>query len=280
MFPDLWDDDQALRTALRARGVEVSAVRWDDPSADWTAYDLVVLRSPWDYPERRDAFVSWARSVPRLANPADIVEWNTDKRYLGELTAAGVPVTPTDFVAPGDTWPVPSPGEWVVKPTISAASRDTGRYLLPDQADLAVAHVQRLQQAGRTAMIQPYLTAVDTAGETAVLFTPDESGALTYSHTIRKGAMLTGPDVGEIDLAAVEKIERRTPSEAELSTAAAALAAVPGGAERLLYARVDMIPGPDGAPMLVELELTEPSLFLLEAPGAADRMADGILARL
>src|SRR4051795_11926975 len=119
-FPDLWDDDHPLRDALRDRGVQVDAVRWDDPSAAWAGFDLVVLRSPWDYPARRDAFVAWARSVPRLANPADIVEWNTDKRYLRELAAAGVPVTPTTFVGPGDTWTPPTAGEWVIKPTISA----------------------------------------------------------------------------------------------------------------------------------------------------------------
>jgi hypothetical protein len=280
MFPDLWDDDHPLRDALRARGADVDAVRWDDPAADWARYDLAVLRSPWDYPARRDAFVAWAHRVPRLANPADVVEWNTDKRYLSELATAGLPVTPTDFVGPGESWAPPPSGEWVVKPTISVGSRDTGRYLCPDQADLAVAHVQRLGAAGRTAMVQPYLAAVDTAGETSVLFVPDATGALGVSHAIRKGAMLSGPDTGATDRAALELIEARTPTAAEVAAAVAALAVVPGGAGRLLYARVDLIPGPDGAPLLVELELTEPSLFLRYADGAADRLAAAVLARI
>ena len=279
LFPDLWEDDVPLRDALRARGVTVDAVRWDDAGADWAAYDLVVIRSPWDYVARRDDFVAWAHRVPRLANPADVVAWNTDKTYLRKLAAAGVPVTPTHYVAPGETWTPPPSGEWVVKPTVSAGSQDTGRYQLPAQTALAEAHVARLAAGGRTAMIQPYLAAVDTVGETAVLLFPDAHGAMTVSHAIRKDAMLTGPDEGAIDIES-EQISPRTASPAELRTAERALEAVPGGAQRLLYARVDMIPGPDGEPLLVELELTEPSLFLLEAPGAAERLADAVVARL
>ena len=279
IFPDLYDDDHPLRDALRERGVAVDVVRWDDPEADWSAYDLTVIRSPWDYVGRHADFVAWARSVPRLANPADIVAWNTDKRYLAELAAAGIPTIPTDFVGPGETWTPPAEGEWVVKPAVSAGSQDTGRYLLPGQRDLAEAHVARLTGAGRTAMIQPYLTAVDTAGETAVLNLPDASGELTFSHAIRKGPMLTGPDEGPIDPGS-EQISARTPSPAELAVARQVLAAIPGGAKRLLYARVDLIPGPDGTPMLIELELTEPSLFLRTAPGAAARLADAILNRV
>jgi len=279
IFPDLYDDDFPLRDALRARGVTVDVVCWDDPAADWSAYDVAVLRSPWDYVARHAEFVAWAHQVPRLLNPADIVEWNTDKRYLGVLAAAGVPTTPTTYVAPGDTWTPPTDGEWVVKPTISAGSQDTGRYDFPSQAALAAAHVERLTAAGRTAMIQPYLTAVDTRGETAVLCLPDAQGELTFSHAARKDAMLTGPDEGTID-PGFENITPRTPTPAELAVAEQALAAVPGGTKRLLYARVDMIPGPDGEPLLVELELTEPSLFLRTAPAAAERLADAILARL
>ena len=279
LFPDLWEDDFPLRDALRARGVTVDAVRWDDTATDWAAYDLVVIRSPWDYVPRREDFVAWARSVPRLLNPADVVAWNTDKHYLRELHTAGVPVIATEFVEPGEGWAPPAEGEWVIKPAISAASQDTGRYALPGRRDAAEAHVARLTAGGRTAMIQPYLSAVDTAGETAVLWLPDASGELTYSHAVRKGAMLTGPDEGTIDPGS-EDITPRTPSVAELAAAARALKAVPGGANRLLYARVDLIPGPDGEPLLVELELTEPSLFLSTAPGAGERMADAVLARL
>ncbi|MEV6596209.1 hypothetical protein AB0M36_04995 [Actinoplanes sp. NPDC051346] len=277
MFPDLYDDDHPLRDALLALGATVDAVRWDDPAAGWDGYDLVVLRSPWDYAPRRDEFVAWARSVPRLVNPADVVEWNTDKHYLNDLAAAGLPVTATAFVEPGEAWTPPERGEWVIKPTISAGSRDTGRYLLPEDLPLARAHVERLCAAGRTAMIQPYLAAVDTAGETAILCLPDASGALTYSHAIRKGPLLNGR--GERTGEYIEEIDARTPTDLERELADRVLRHVPGGADRLLYARVDLVPGPDGTPLLLELELTEPSLFLRSASGAAPRLAEAILER-
>ena len=280
-LPDLEADDRLVLSPLAARGVGAEPAVWDDPEIDWAGYDLAVLRSPWDYVPRRNEFVAWAASVPALANPADIVEWNTDKRYLTELAASGVPVVPTAWVAPGETWSPPATGEYVIKPAVSAGSKDTGRYDLadPEHRRLAAAHVARLQTAGRLVMVQPYLAAVDTAGETALIYFAGPDG-LAYSHAIRKGPMLTGPDAGCDGLYKAEKIEPRTPTAAELAVAERVLAAVPGGTDRLLYARVDLIPGPEGAPLLVELELTEPSLFLGYAAGAADRLADAIVTRL
>ena len=281
-LPDLDPDDRLAVAALAARGVTVEPAVWDDPAIDWAGYDLAVLRSPWDYPGRHAEFVAWTATVPRLANPADVVAWNTDKRYLSDLAAAGIPIVPTTWVPPGHGWEPPPAGEYVIKPTISAGSRDTGRYDLADPAQRALAaqHVERLTGGGRTAMVQPYLVAVDTAGETAVLCTPGPDGRLGYSHAIRKGPMLDGPDPGEAGLYRAEDIMARTPSAAERELAERVLAAVPGGPDRLLYARVDLIPGPGGEPVLIELELTEPSLFLAYADGAAERFADAVVARL
>jgi hypothetical protein len=278
-LPDLEPDERLVIDPLAARGIDAEPVVWDDPAADWAGYALVVLRSPWDYAGRRDDFVAWAARVPRLANPADIVAWNTEKTYLEALATAGVPVVPTAWVRPGDAWQPPASGEYVVKPAISSGSRDTGRYR-PDEYDLAAAHVARLQRAGRLVMVQPYLAAVDWAGETGLLFFRGE-----FSHAIGKGPMLDGPDVPASGarppgLYRPETITAREPSPAELEVARKVLAAVPGGAERLLYARVDLIPGPDGAPLLVELELTEPSLFLDRGEGAAERFAAAIAATL
>ncbi|MEU3457439.1 hypothetical protein ABZ671_28120 [Micromonospora sp. NPDC006766] len=281
-LPDLDPDDRLVLAPLAARGVAVEAAIWDDPAVDWSGYDLVVLRSPWDYALRRDEFVVWAQKVPRLVNPADVVAWNTDKRYLAELSAAGVPTVPTVWVEPGDTWAPPTgSGEYVIKPAVSAGSQDTGRYDLadPGHRELATAHVRRLTAAGRVAMIQPYLSAVDTAGETALLFFAGPDG-LAFSHAIRKGPMLTGPDLGVAELYKQEQIDPRTAGPDQLAVAQRTLAAVPGGPGQLLYARVDLIPGPDGAPVLVELELTEPSLFLGYADGAPERLAAAITTHL
>ena len=270
-LPDLDPDDRLLLAPLAARGISAEPAVWDDPAVDWSAYDLVVLRSTWDYARRRDEFVAWAGRVPRLANPADVVRWNTDKRYLSALAAAGLPVVPTQWVDRGDAWAMPDAGEWVIKPAVGAGSLDTGRYAASDEAHrpLAVAHVARLQAAGRLVMVQPYLPAVDTDGETSLLFL----GGM-YSHAIRKGPMLQGPDEGVTGLYKEEAITPRTPSPAERAVADAVLAAVPF--TDLLYARVDLISGSDGQPLLVELELAEPSLFLGTADGAADRLAAAI----
>lgn len=279
---DLDPDDRLVLAPLARHGVTAEPAVWDDPAVDWAGYDLAVLRSPWDYALRRDEFVAWAATVPALANPADVVRWNTDKRYLAELSAAGVPTVPTSWVAPGESWQPPADsGEYVVKPAVSAGSQDTGRYDLadPEHRELAVAHVRRLSAAGRVTMVQPYLRAVDSAGETALLFLAGPAG-LAFSHAIRKGPMLTGPDLGVEGLYKPEEISARTATEEQLAVAEKTLAAVPGGVERLLYARVDLIPGADGAPVLVELELTEPSLFLGYAEGAPERLAAAIRTHL
>jgi hypothetical protein len=117
---------------------------------------------------------------------------------------------------------------------------------------------------------------VDEVGETAVVHL---GGA--YSHALRKGALLRPGDAAEIEgLWRPEEIAATEPSPAELAVAERALAAVPGGPERLLYARVDLLPGPDGEPLVVEVELAEPSLFLSAVPGSADRLAAAIRSAL
>ncbi|MFC4150333.1 RimK family alpha-L-glutamate ligase [Micromonospora mangrovi] len=281
-LPDLDPDDRLVLAPLAALGVAAEPVIWDDPSVDWSRYDLAVLRSPWDYALRRDEFVAWAQTVPHLVNPAEVVRWNTDKRYLAELAAAGVPTVPTAWVEPGESWVAAAgSGEYVIKPAVSAGSQDTGRYDLadPEHRALAEAHVARLSAAGRVGMVQPYLSAVDTEGETALLFVAGPDG-LTFSHAIRKGPMLTGPDRGEAALYKQERIDPRTATPEQLAVAERVLDAVPGGTGSLLYARVDLIPGPDGSPVLVELELTEPSLFIGHADGAPDRLATAITTHL
>jgi hypothetical protein len=276
-LPELDPDDRLAVAALAARGVATEPAVWDDPAVDWDRYDLAVLRSSWDYPARRDAFVSWAHRVPRLANPADVVAWSTDKRYLAELAGAGLPVVPTTWLAPGHRWPAPARGEYVIKPAVSVGSKHAGRYDLADprHRHLALELVTALRSAGQLVMIQPYLSAVDSVGETALVYFGGR-----YSHAVRKDAMLTGPHAGVNGLYKPEKITPRTATATQRRVADAVLARVPGGSDRLLYARVDLIPGPGGEPLLVELELAEPSLFLGYAEGAADRFAAAVHARV
>lgn len=274
------DDLPPLLDACARAGLVAEVRAWDDATVSWARYDAVVLRSPWDYHLRRDAFLHWAAQIActtRLLNPLEVVRWNTDKRYLADLEAAGVPVVPTRFVAP-DAEPLPAidaflaafpdTAEVVVKPTVSAGSRDTQRYRR-DQALAAANHVGTLLDAGRDAMLQPYLDAVDVRGETALLYFDG-----VFSHAIRKAALLR-PDAAGLDHTAVpEAIAARTPDADELRTGEAVLAALharTGGP--LPYVRIDLIRDADGTPRLLELELTEPSLFFAQAPEAADRFA-------
>lgn len=263
-FPELDEDGPELLAALAVEGLAVDVRVWDDPAADWASYDLVVVRTTWDYWERRAEFLAWAHAVPRLLNPASVIEWNTDKAYLGRLAEAGIPVVPTTYLTKADGW-TPPDHDFVVKPTVSAGARDSAAYPAGDPA--AVGHVRSLLAAGKVAMVQPYLAAVDTDGETAVLVFGGE-----VSHGARKGPVLT---VGQgIDNTVVSRqlVSPRDPSADEVALAEQVLAVVRGWGDELLYARVDLLPGP----VLSELELTEPCLFLQHAPGSAGRFARAV----
>lgn len=282
------DDDMPPLLAACARAGLAAEVRaWDDFTVSWPRYDAVVLRSPWDYHTRLPEFLRWCERVDRvstLLNPLPVLRWNTDKHYLADLRAAGVAVVPTRFVEP-DAEPLPAlqaflaefadAAEYVVKPTVSAGSADTQRYRR-EQEFAAANHIGRLLDAGRSAMLQPYLDAVDVQGETALLYF---DGA--FSHAIRKAALLR-PDAAGADHTQVpDAIAAREPDADELRLAGTVLAAASrqmGGMP--LYARVDLIRDAVGQPCLLELELAEPSLFFDQAPGAADRFVAALVSGL
>lgn len=275
-FPDLDEDGPVLVDALGRHGIEAEPAVWTDETVDWSTYDLVVVRATWDYSPRRAEFVAWAHrveAVTRLANSAAVLAWNTDKTYLRALTDAGLPVVPTDWLEPGDTFVPPVQGEYVVKPAVSAGSRDTNRYLAGDHDELAVSHAGSLLAAGRSVMVQPYLHEVDTGGETALLYFAGE-----LSHAIRKGPMLTLAMAPVAGAYKEEEILPREPSAAEVALGERVLdsmsALAPASRAELLYARVDLVPAHDGEPTLMELELTEPSMFLVHDGAAGARAAD------
>ena len=137
------EDEPLLLHALHERGIAAVPAVWDDPGQHWERFDLVVVRSTWDYVSRRDQFVRWASSLPWSLNRAEVIAWNTDKRYLDELPGA----VPTQFVSPGESWEPPS-AEYVIKPTVSAGSRDTARYG-PGEEEQARTHLEALLAAGR-----------------------------------------------------------------------------------------------------------------------------------
>lgn len=258
-IPEGDEDFEPLIAALSEEGITAEAAVWDDPAVDWSRYGLVLPRATWDYAERRDEFLAWARSVPRVLNPVELLEWNTDKRrYLTDLAAAGVPVVPTAFLEPGAELE-PQDGPFVVKPSISAGGRSSARF---DAGDLAPARelAAQIHAAGGTAMVQPFL---GDAEETALVYV---DGA--YSHALRRRVPL--PAAAASDVFFLD--EQLSPAEATAEQRGVAEAALPGG---LLYGRVDLMAG-----LVLELEIAEPSLYLTYADGAAERFAAAISQRL
>ena len=274
------EDEPPLHLALQKAGCDVQIAEWDDAKVDWASFDVALLRSAWDYAERVTEFLAWVERASKLThvlNPLPLVRWNTDKHYLAHLAAAGVATVPSKFVEPGE-----DPGqairkflelhdnaELVVKPAVGAGSRDAGRHRRA-QLGAAVAHAKRLLDANRSVLLQPYLERVDRDGETALMFFEGR-----FSHAIRKGPLLPPGGTATAGLFAPESITPRMPGADEMRLAQKVVAAVPFGIP--LYARIDLIRDDDGAPCLLEVELTEPSLFFAHAAGSAEKFTAAVL---
>ncbi|MFB6838018.1 RimK family alpha-L-glutamate ligase [Streptomyces sp. NPDC056361] len=280
-------DMPLLLEACAEAGLEAEVCSWDDPDVDWSRFDAVLLRSPWSYVENLPRFLSWCSGVAgvtRLLNPLRVIRWNLDKRYLADLTAAGVPVVPSAFLAPG-TAPLPAlraflaahprAAEIVVKPTVGAYSRHVQRFPRTQEAE-AAGWIAELHGQGHHVILQPYLDSVDHDGETNLIYFDG-----VYSHAIRKRALL-GPD-GTVGVPTLDARSARHAREDERSVASAALAASADLLDLrgpLLYGRVDLVRGADGAPVVLELELCEPSLSMPFSASSADRFVRAIAARL
>jgi glutathione synthase/RimK-type ligase-like ATP-grasp enzyme len=247
---------------------------WDDPAVDWRAIRVAVLRSTWDYFHHRDLFLAWAQRAShatRLLNPFEVVAWNTHKFYLRELAAKGVPVVPTAFFERGTR---PDLGHeltargWstvVVKPAVSADSWGTIR-VSADEIAPGQAHLDQLLRS-RDVMVQPFLPSVEESGERCLVFI---DGRL--SHAVRKrslflGGRHVGPEGEPVPIA---------PDEARVAEHVLRVSGLPP----LLYARVDLARDAAGAPLLMELELVEPTLFLKDHPEACERLAAAIATRV
>ena len=263
-------DTPLLLESLASVGLEYELLVWDDPNASWDRFDATVIRSTWDYAPRRVEFLEWASSVPNLCNSLELITWNTDKHYLRSLQQAGINVIPSTFADVGID-PIFPTGNFVVKPTVGAGSLDAERYGAADHAR-AHAHVRSLHAADRDVIIQPYVESIDEEGELALVFL--DGG---FSHAMRKGAMLNAVENDRSQLFRAEQMSVATASPETLQFAQEVLDA--GDASSALYARVDLCRLEDSWAVM-ELELTEPSLFLIYHPEAALQLAQAILKRL
>ena len=249
-----------LSRALDVAGVKWNIVNWDDPQVQWNEYSIAVLRSPWDYHERIAEFSAWLKAVAtqtRLLNTLPIVEWNLDKRYLRELMNSDIAVMNTVFVESEiDLAHEVFSADVIVKPAISAGSNNTARY----KHDVAGAtdHARKLLSNGIAVLAQPYKSAIDEYGETGLVYLGGQ-----FSHGFRKAPIFADTDQNHNGLYVVEDITLRIPSAAERAFGDKVVAFVTNKfGVAPLYARVDMVVNADGVPELMELELTEPSLFL------------------
>lgn len=282
-------DAEVLVEELDRVGVTATPAVWDDPAVDWAEADLVVVRSTWDYTERLDAFLDWAARVEAttdLANPLDVLRWTTDKCYLRDLAEDGVPTVPGEVLEPGaddtairstvhDALAATRSGEAVVKPTVSAGSKDTLRVGRADAPD-GVALARRLLAAGRAVIVQPYLGSVDDRGETGLVFFGGRfSHAFTKAAILHRGAgLIDGPFAPEV-------ITTTLADDEEVRVAGAALTTAARQAERgLLYARVDLVHDDHGDPVVLELELCEPSFFVEVDDSSGGRFARAVVERL
>jgi hypothetical protein len=270
-LPEPDPDQELLSAALRAAGVEAEMLAWDDPQATAAAFELCILRSPWNYYEDLPSFLEWvgrAEQETRLLNSGDVIRWNAHKGYLRELEAAGVGVVPTAWVPRGEPASLADVMEreaWeevVVKPAVSAGSYRTQRFHR-SECDPGQRFLDDLSRDG-DAMIQEFMTSTEDHGERALVWI---DGAFT--HAVRKSPRFSGADEEVSDGMAL--------TGQELAFGERVMSLVEGD---LLYGRVDIMQDEDGAPRLSELELMEPSLFLCQSPAALNRYVNAIVKAL
>jgi hypothetical protein len=273
-LPEVDVDAAPLAAALAAGGFAAEVLAWDDPTVDWDAPIPTLLRSTWNYALDLDGFLAWIDRVAAAAplwNPRDIVHDNVHKRYLVELAARGVPVVPTVIVERGASVDLAAIAEQlatqrlVIKPEVGAGSLGTRVFSIPETPTDPTPHAHLAALTARgAALVQPYVRSVEDYGERSLVWLDGE-----LSHEIRKSPRFADD---------VERIEGPFPiADDERAVAEAALAPV---TDRILYGRVDLARDDAGQPMVMELELVEPSLFFSRKPGAADRFVAGLRRKL
>lgn len=274
-MPRSCPDDAPLLRAFRDAGLEARPLPWDTPGVDWAAFDLVVVRTTWDYYLRHAEFLAWvdrlAAEGGRVWNPPAVLRWNSDKRYLLDLAAKGVPVVPTRVVEAGlavklarlmdeEGW-----DDAVVKPAVGAGAYCTFRTTRREAPAKQAGFEELLSRDA--VLVQPFVPEVEQ-GEWSFVFV---EGA--FSHAVVKRP-------GKGDFRVNEKhggsLAPAAATPALVQQAKEVLRHAPGP---LLYARVDAVLR-DGALLLMELEALEPELFWRSARGSAARFVAAVRARL
>lgn len=265
--------DALVAECLQARGVKVDNVSWRSQTVTWDNYEMVIIRSPWDYQQAADDFIAVLEAIDAstavLWNPIDVVRWNIRKTYLQELHDRGITIVPTQFVqSPTESqirgmFDVFDSDQIVIKPAVGANADDTF-WLRPDSSPSELQQIALLY-SGRLALVQPFIPSVIEYGEISLIFFDG-----VYSHSVLKTPKAGDFRVQEEHGSHIQSI---APDPALIEFSRRALEPVP---QRTLYGRVDLVELPNGQPAVMELELIEPSLYLSYDADSVARFADAI----
>lgn len=268
-------DDELAIPALRARGWEVDTVSWT-ADVDWSVYDVVVIRSTWDYQHDAPRFLRVLEGIvaagTRLENALSTVKWNARKTYLRALEERGTAIVPTDWhdsldaAALAAAFDMVAANELVVKPQVGANAGDTLRVRQDDPRTRAAA-IELFSE--RPCMVQPFLRSIVEEGEySLILFDGKLSHAILK--TPRRGDFRVQEEHGGI----ITSVTAPAHLVAQAERAVRAMTPLP------LYARADFARLPDGTFGVMELELIEPSLYFRKDPASAERFAAALDARI
>jgi len=256
--PDL-DIPFAIKAAEQLE-IDLVFANWNDKSIAWESFDAAVIRSAWDYVPVREEFLQFAKNVEtktKLFNSSEVMKWNTNKTYLSILENKGVPIIPTKFAnnldeaLPAIRWAFEKAPAVAIKPTVGAGARLAGKASTEVEA---IDYVKKILEAKRTVIIQPYILSVDDEGEKAIIVINGE-----ISHAAKKVPALTKGGHGD----AAGQLEITTEMRDIVKNISNALSEW----NDLLFARIDVVRMGEKL-VLMELELTEPWLFMQFRPEA------------
>ncbi len=288
-LPNLYPDEHGLLDALSDRGIDPQIKVWNDPGMNWDDAGIVVVRSVVDYARDREAFLRWAQQIPRILNSYDVLNWNSDKHYLKELQARGLPTIDTTWVSSSANYSkqqvharFPAFGDFILKPTVSSGVRDIGRYSSIDlhARQAAIGQAMKMLGNGRDIMIQRYQKEIDIHGEISLVFF---NGLL--SHAVHKTAFLHPAQVTDTSIHEAV-VSAREASDQELGWGEQIRAVLHayvrermGRDEQFLFNRVDIVPDGHGSFKVMEIALVDADLYLDVTPAALGNFADAISVR-
>jgi glutathione synthase/RimK-type ligase-like ATP-grasp enzyme len=272
-LPQMSDDDRVLLEALVDRGFDAQPVIWNS-GADWSAYDVVVTRSIWDYHSHYPQFLAWLDALDAsgacLYNPTSLERWNSDKHYMVDLERRGVRITPTRVVERGAGCTLASviaETGWqriVVKPTVGSTGYETWQTDAPITAEAEARFAAQI--ANMDVLAQEFVTGVKH-GERSFVFIGGE-----YTHCVLKKA---AGDEFRVHIEWGGTVERIHPPQEQVDWARSVVAVVD---QPWMYGRVDAVTNEMGELVLMELEMLEPELFFAYNAEAVDAFIARITA--